>query len=98
MTAQVSMCRVIVALGSGAALMPMPVLGLAVPWMVRLRRVISPEVMVMASPPADGEMTATFLPTIVSGEDTAIVGVAWAKLPLTITTGFEPDFAMLTPF
>jgi hypothetical protein len=34
---------------------------------------------------------------MVSGEETAMVGVAAAKVPLTITTGFEPDLAMLMP-
>ncbi len=37
-TAQVSMWRVTVEPGSGAALMPIPVCGLALPWIFKLRR------------------------------------------------------------
>ena len=101
-TVHVSMCRVTVEPESGEALMPMPVAGLAVPWMVRLRRVMSPEVMVRASAPVAGAMTALFLPTMVSGAEAAMVVVkpagGGASVPLTSTTDLDPVLAIVIPF
>jgi hypothetical protein len=96
-TMQVSMWRVTDDPESGDALTPMPVLGLASPWMVRLRRVTSPEVMVMQSAPAVGVNTALLFPTITRGDETDTVVTAAANVPLTMTTDLDPDFAMLMP-
>jgi hypothetical protein len=56
----------------------------------------------MPSAPVAAAMTALFLPTMVSGAETAMVVVkpegGAASVPLMSTTDLEPVFASVTPF